>query len=49
MLKARPGDANIAKAVVTLPKTQFLEQSHIRTVCEEGEPKKRVTLRFRQS
>ena len=32
-LKARQGDANIGKAVVTLPKTQFLEQSHIRTIC----------------
>jgi hypothetical protein len=32
-LKARKGDANIGKAVVTLPKTQFLEQGHIRTIC----------------
>jgi hypothetical protein len=32
-LKARPGDANIAKAVVTLPHSTFLEQAHIRTVC----------------
>ncbi|HYG97479.1 MAG TPA: hypothetical protein VD741_10280, partial [Solirubrobacterales bacterium] len=32
-LKARPGDANIGRAVVTLPKTQFLEQEHIRTIC----------------
>ena len=32
-LKARKGDANIGKAVVTLPKTQFLEQDHIRTIC----------------
>jgi hypothetical protein len=32
-LKARPGDANIGKAVVTLPKSAFLDQSHIRTIC----------------
>jgi len=32
-LKARKGDANIGKAVVTLPRTQFLEQGHIRTIC----------------
>ncbi len=28
-----PGYANIAKAVVTLPHSEFLEQSHIHTVC----------------
>ncbi|HEX6153795.1 MAG TPA: hypothetical protein VFZ19_09770 [Solirubrobacterales bacterium] len=33
VLSARPGDANIGRAVVTLPKTQFLEQGHIRTIC----------------
>ena len=33
VLKARKGDANIGKAVVTLPKTEFLENGHIRTVC----------------
>jgi hypothetical protein len=27
------GGANIAKAQVTLPKTEILEQSHIRTIC----------------
>jgi len=32
-LRPRPGDANLAKAVVTLPPTAFLEQAHIRTVC----------------
>jgi hypothetical protein len=32
-LKARPGDANIGKAVVTLPRSAFLDQSHIRTIC----------------
>jgi hypothetical protein len=29
----RPGDANIGRAVVTLPHSAFLDQSHIRTVC----------------
>jgi hypothetical protein len=28
-----PGDANIRRAVVTLPKSEFLEQGHIGTVC----------------
>ncbi len=32
-LKARPGDANIAGAVVTLPHSAFLDQAHIRTIC----------------
>jgi hypothetical protein len=32
-LTARPGDANIGKAVVTLPRSMFLEQGHIGTVC----------------
>ncbi len=32
-LFARPGDANLAKAVVALPHSEFLDQSHIRTVC----------------
>jgi hypothetical protein len=32
-LKARPGDANISKAVVSLPKSEFLAQNHIKTVC----------------
>ena len=27
------GGANVARAAVTLPKTEFLEQSHIRTIC----------------
>jgi hypothetical protein len=30
---ARPGDANIARAAVTLPHSAFLAQEHIRTVC----------------
>lgn len=33
VLLARPGDANIARAAVTLPHSQFLDQSHIRTIC----------------
>ncbi|MFL5834487.1 MAG: hypothetical protein ACJ76B_10995 [Solirubrobacterales bacterium] len=33
LLTTRSGNANIAKAVVTLPRTAFLDQSHIRTVC----------------
>lgn len=32
-LRARPGDANIARAAVTLPHTLFLAQQHIRTIC----------------
>jgi hypothetical protein len=33
VLKARPGDANIGAAQVTLPHSEFLEQAHIGTVC----------------
>jgi hypothetical protein len=33
VLRARPGDANIAKAVVSLPHSEFLAQEHIRTIC----------------
>lgn len=33
VLKARKGDANIGQAQVTLPHSEFLEQSHIGTVC----------------
>jgi len=29
----RPGDANFAEAVVTLPRSAFLDQGHIRTIC----------------
>jgi hypothetical protein len=32
-LTARKGDANIGRAAVTLPKTEFLENAHIQTVC----------------
>lgn len=33
VLSARSGDANIAKATVTLPHSEFLAQSHLRTIC----------------
>jgi hypothetical protein len=33
VVTARPGDANIRRAQVTLPHTTFLEQGHIRTIC----------------
>jgi hypothetical protein len=33
VLRARPGDANIGSATVTLPRSAFLEQAHIRTIC----------------
>jgi hypothetical protein len=33
ILRPRPGDSNLAKTVVTLPHSEFLEQGHIRTVC----------------
>ncbi len=33
VLKARPGDANIAGSTVVLPRSEFIEQGHIRTVC----------------
>ncbi len=32
-LTPRPGDANIARATVTLPRTEFLENAHIRAIC----------------
>jgi hypothetical protein len=33
VLRARPGDSNIAGASVALPHSEFLDQAHIRTVC----------------
>jgi hypothetical protein len=33
VLTARKGDANIGEAQVTLPHSEFLDQSHIKTVC----------------
>lgn len=32
-LRTRPGDANISRAAVTLPRSVFLDQGHIKTVC----------------
>jgi hypothetical protein len=36
-VRPRPGDANIANAAVTLPKTMFLAQQHIGTACTRGQ------------
>ncbi|HXF31620.1 MAG TPA: hypothetical protein VN522_08860 [Solirubrobacterales bacterium] len=33
VLKPRAGDANLDEAVVALPRSEFIEQGHIRTVC----------------
>jgi hypothetical protein len=33
VLNANPGDANIGNAVVTLSRSSFLDQAHIRTIC----------------
>jgi hypothetical protein len=33
VLTPRPGDANIARTVVALPRSEFLDQAHIKTVC----------------
>jgi hypothetical protein len=33
VLKARPGEANIAKVSVALPHSEFLAQEHIKTIC----------------
>lgn len=33
VITPRPGDANFSRAVVTLPRSAFLEQGHIRTIC----------------
>ncbi len=33
VVRPRPGDANFSSAAVTLPKSAFLEQAHIRTIC----------------
>jgi hypothetical protein len=32
-LRAKPGEANIATTALTLPPSEFLAQSHIRTIC----------------
>ncbi len=33
VLRMRPGDANVGRAVVALPHSEFLAQNHIETVC----------------
>jgi uncharacterized repeat protein (TIGR01451 family) len=33
IVSAKPNEANIGKAVVTLPQSAFLDQAHIRTIC----------------
>ncbi len=33
VLSAQPGEANIARAEVTLPRSEFLDQAHIKTIC----------------
>jgi hypothetical protein len=33
ILMPREGDANIGRAVVSLPRSEFLDQGHIRTIC----------------
>lgn len=33
VLKTKPGQANIGRVSVALPRSEFLEQAHIRTVC----------------
>jgi hypothetical protein len=33
VLTARPGDANVGRAAVTLPHSLFLDQGHINTIC----------------
>jgi hypothetical protein len=33
VLRPRPGDANIERTVVRLPRSAFLDQGHIRTIC----------------
>jgi hypothetical protein len=36
-LRPRPGDANIASVVTAFPKSEFLENAHIRTVCTRAD------------
>lgn len=33
VLTAGPGEANVGRAAVTIPHSEFLDQSHIRTIC----------------
>jgi hypothetical protein len=32
-LEAAPGEANLGRAAVTIPRSEFLDQAHIRTIC----------------
>ncbi|HVV89589.1 MAG TPA: hypothetical protein VHB53_03755, partial [Solirubrobacterales bacterium] len=32
-LTARPGDANIARATLTMPRSELIDQGHIKTIC----------------
>ncbi len=36
-VSARPGDANIGQAIVTLPPSEFLAQEHIDTICTRAQ------------
>lgn len=33
VLSAKPGEANIARTVLTLPRSEFIDQGHFRTIC----------------
>jgi len=33
VVTARPGDANVSEAQVSLPRSEFLDQGHIKTIC----------------
>jgi hypothetical protein len=37
VLNARPGDANIGSAQVTLPHSEFLDNEHIKTICTRAQ------------
>jgi hypothetical protein len=37
VLTAKPGEANIARAQVNLPRSEFLEQAHIKTICTRAQ------------
>jgi hypothetical protein len=37
VLTAKPGEANIARAQVNLPRSEFLEQGHIKTICTRAQ------------
>ncbi len=37
VLTAREGDANVSRAALTLPHSEFLDQAHIRTICTRSQ------------